>query len=75
MFRIIRDEIDSFIEDCKEKEYIVFFKVNMTNGRYDKKLFTKKQLLQFMKENGAKGITVFKIKDEIKINEIFEVED
>lgn len=75
MFRIIVDAIDDFIEDCKEKEYVCFYKVNMTNGRYDKMLFTKKQLLQFMKEHETKDIIVFKIKDEVKINKIFKVED
>ena len=75
MFRCVIEQIDNYIEDCKEKEYVVYHKVNMINGRYNRYLFTKKQLLRFMKEHETCDIEVFKIKDNVKINKIFEVED
>ncbi len=75
MIRVLMNEIDNFIEDCKEKEYEVYHEVNMTNGRFDRYLFTKKQLLQFMKENELKKINVFKIKDKVRIKKTFELED
>ena len=75
IFKCLAENIDNFIEDCKEKEYVVYFKVNMTNGRYDRLLLTKKQLLQFMKENETRKMEVFKIKDKVKIKKTFEIEE
>lgn len=75
IFKYLAENIDNFIEDCKEKEYVVYFKVNMTNGRYDRFLFTKKQLLQFMKENETRKMEVFKIEDKVKIKKTFEIEE
>lgn len=75
IFKCLAENIDNFIEDCKEKEYVVYFKVNMTNGRYDRLLLTKKQLLQFMKENETRKMEVFKIEDKVKIKKTFEIEE
>lgn len=75
ILKILEENIENFIEDCKEKEYVVYYSVNMTNGRYDKHLFTKKQLLKFIKEHELYKIEVFKIKDEVKINKNVEIEE
>ena len=75
MFEMIFDGLNEFLEDCKEKEYVVFYEVNMTNGRYDYYTFTKNQLLNFLKENETKKIIVFKIKDEVKIKKEFTIEE
>lgn len=75
IFKILQESIENFIEDCKEKEYVVYYNSNMSSGRYDKHLFTKKQLLKFIKENELYKIEVFKIKDEIKINKTIEIEE
>lgn len=70
IFKILED----FIEDCKEKEYVVYCSNRMTGG-YNRYLFTKKELLKFVKEHELATIEVFKIKDEIKINKIIEIEE
>ena len=75
MFEMIFDGLNEFLEDCKEKEYVVFYEVNMTNGRYDYYTFTKNQLLNFLKENETKKMIVFKIKDEVKIKKEFTIEE
>lgn len=73
MLKILIDSIDNFLEDCKEKEYEVYYKVNMSNGRYEKLLFTKRQLLDFIKKHDVADIQVFKIKDRVKINKIVQL--
>ncbi len=75
IFKILEENIEDFIEDSKKKEYVVYYSVNMTNERYNKHLFTKKQLLKFIKEHELYKIEVFKIKDEIKINKNIEIEE
>lgn len=75
MIRVLIEEIDNFIEDCKEKEYEVYHEVYMSNGRFERHLFTKRQLLQYMKKHELQEINVFKIKDKVKINKTFELEE
>lgn len=74
MIRYLIDGIDNIIEECKKKEYVVYCKGSLTIG-YIKHCFTKKQLLQFMKDHELWEMDVYKIKDEVKINKIFEIEE
>ena len=64
------DEILDFIEDCKEKEYVVYEK-NLIY--YSKYLFTKKQLMEYMNTHEIANFDVFKIKDEIKVKRTLEI--
>ena len=74
LFKILADKIDDFVEDCKEPEFVVFEKVNMTNGRWNEFTCTKKQLLEFMKEHETCEMKVFRIEDEVKIIKEFSIE-
>lgn len=74
MFKCLVETIENMIEDGKEKEYEVYCKENMFLG-YNRYLFTKKQLLQYMREHEVCTIQVFKIKDRVKINKTFEIEE
>lgn len=75
IFKILEENIEDFIEDCKKKEYVVYYSTNAIDGRYNKYLFTKKQLLKFIKEHELYKIEVFKIKDKVKINKNVEIEE
>lgn len=72
IFECLAENIDNFIEDCKEKEYVVYVGRSFGFERY---LFTKKQLLQFMKENEISRMEVFKIEDKVKIKKTVEIEE
>ena len=70
------DGINEILEDCKEKEYIVFCDSHfISNGVYDCYYFTKNQLLKFMKKHETYRMKIFRIKDEIKIHKEFTIEE
>lgn len=70
---IIVDEILNFIEDCKEKEYVVYEETRI--GYINRYLFTKKQLTEYINRHEISKFDVFKIKDAVKIKRTLEVKE
>lgn len=66
--------VDNFIEDCKDKEYVCYYN-DRTSNRYDKFLFTKKQLIEFINENQLDKLEVYKITDRIQIERELRIKE
>lgn len=68
----IKDIIEDFIEDFKDKEYVCY--CSQFTG-YSKQYFTKKQLIKFINEHQLADIDVYKIKDKIKIERELRIQE
>lgn len=65
---------DAMLEDIEEKEYIVYT-YSSWNSMYSKEKMTKEEVLEYMENHELAKLDIFRIKDKVKINKIFELED
>lgn len=72
MIEKIIDNIDNFIEDLKEKEYVCYYS-GITG--YSKYYFTKKQLIKFINEHQISDMDIYKIKDRITLERELRIKE
>lgn len=70
IFESIINDAQDFLENCKEKEYVVY---RNTIGGYQKVLLTKAQLTDYINKNQLADLDIYKINNKIKIKRTLEI--